>query len=118
MGEGRAGREDPDDVIVRAVKQVGRPSFFALLVIAVSLSSRCSTLEDQEGRLFKPLAYTKNLSMIIAAFLAITLDPALRLLFTHVRNFSFRPRWLCRSANAVLVGQHPGPRTSTRSAAS
>ena len=58
----------------------------------------------QEGRLFKPLAYTKNLSMIIAAVLAITLDPALRLLFTHMKNFSFRPAWLCRAANAVLVG--------------
>ena len=71
------------------------------------------TLEAQEGRLFKPLAYTKTLAMIVAAFLAITLDPALRLLFTRMRQFSFRPRWLCRVANAVLVGrihsedQHP-----------
>ena len=66
------------------------------------------TLEAQEGRLFKPLAYTKTLSMIVAAVLAITLDPALRLLFTRVRRFDFRPRWLCRAANAVLVGRiHP-----------
>ena len=36
--------------------------------------------------------------------LAITLDPALRLLFTHMRNFNFRPRWLCRVTNAVVVG--------------
>lgn len=36
------------------------------------------TLEAQEGRLFKPLAYTKALAMIVAALLAITLDPALR----------------------------------------
>ncbi len=65
-------------------------------------SSRCSsspsrscpvlTLEAQEGRLFKPLAYTKTLAMIVAACLAITLDPALRLLFTRVRRFEFRPR--------------------------
>ena len=62
------------------------------------------TLEAQEGRLFKPLAYTKTFSMIVAAVLAITLDPAMRLLFTHMKNFRFRPRWLARLANAVLVG--------------
>ena len=43
--------------------------------------------------------------MVIAAVLAITLDPAMRLLLTHVDEFSFRPRWLARSANAVLVGK-------------
>lgn len=92
------------DVVINAVKQVGGPSFFALLVIAVSFLP-ILTLEAQEGRLFKPLAYTKNLSMIVAAFLAITLDPALRLLFTQLKSFSFRPAWICRFANAVLVGR-------------
>jgi len=85
------------------VKQVAGPSFFALLVIAVSFLP-VLTLEAQEGRLFKPLAYTKNLSMIIAAVLAITLDPALRLLLTHMRNFNFWPAWLCKATNAVVVG--------------
>jgi Cu(I)/Ag(I) efflux system membrane protein CusA/SilA len=42
--------------------------------------------------------------MIVAAFLVITLDPALRVTFTHFRNFSFRPRWLARTANEVLSG--------------
>jgi Cu(I)/Ag(I) efflux system membrane protein CusA/SilA len=74
-----------------------------LLVIAVSFLP-VLTLEGQEGRLFKPLAYTKNLSMIIAAVLAITLDPAMRLLLTHVKNFNFRPLWLCRVTNAIAVG--------------
>jgi Cu(I)/Ag(I) efflux system membrane protein CusA/SilA len=91
-------------VVLHAIKEVAGPSFFALLVIAVSFLP-VLTLEAQEGRLFKPLAYTKTLSMIIAAILAITLDPALRLLLTHVRNFSFRPHWLCRAANSVLVGK-------------
>jgi Cu(I)/Ag(I) efflux system membrane protein CusA/SilA len=91
-------------VIVDAVKEVGGPSFFALLVIAVSFLP-VLTLEAQEGRLFKPLAYTKNFSMIVAALLAITLDPALRLLFTHMRPYGFRPAWLARAANAVLVGR-------------
>jgi Cu(I)/Ag(I) efflux system membrane protein CusA/SilA len=100
----RTGRkEDSKTVIISAVKQVAGPSFFALLVIAVSFLP-VLTLEAQEGRLFKPLAYTKNLSMIIAAVLAITLDPALRLLFMQIRNFNFRPGWLCRTTNAVFVG--------------
>jgi Cu(I)/Ag(I) efflux system membrane protein CusA/SilA len=100
----RTGRkEDYKAVVVNAVKQVAGPSFFALLVIAVSFLP-VLTLEGQEGRLFKPLAYTKNLSMIIAAVLAITLDPALRLLLTHMKNFNFRPTWLCKVTNAVVVG--------------
>lgn len=101
----RTGRkEDYHTVVVNAVKEVGGPSFFALLVIAVSFLP-VLTLEAQEGRLFKPLAYTKNFSMIVAAVLAITLDPAMRLIFTHMKNFEFRPRWLARVTNAVLVGK-------------
>jgi copper/silver efflux system protein len=42
--------------------------------------------------------------MVVAAVLAITLDPALRLLLTHMKNFDFRPSWLCRATNAVVVG--------------
>lgn len=91
-------------VIIDAVKEVGAPSFFALLVIAVSFVP-VFTLEAQEGRLFKPLAFTKNFSMIIAAVLAITLDPALRLMFTRMKLFTFSPRWLAKTANAVLVGK-------------
>ncbi|MGA2600139.1 MAG: efflux RND transporter permease subunit, partial [Bryobacteraceae bacterium] len=65
----RGGRkEDYHRVVLDAVKEVGGPSFFALLVIAVSFLP-VLTLEAQEGRLFKPLAYTKNFSMIVAALL-------------------------------------------------
>ncbi len=104
----RTGRkEDYRTVVVNAIHQVAGPSFFALLVIGVSFVPILA-LEAQEGRLFKPLAYTKNLSMIIAAVLAITLDPALRMLFTHMQNFTFRPRFLCRAVNAAVVGTiHP-----------
>jgi Cu(I)/Ag(I) efflux system membrane protein CusA/SilA len=63
------------------------------------------TLEAEEGRLFRPLAYTKTLAMLIAAVMAITLDPALRLLLARVDRFDFRPVWLCRMANALLVGK-------------
>jgi Cu(I)/Ag(I) efflux system membrane protein CusA/SilA len=101
----RGGRkEDYRGVVIQAVKEVGGPSFFALLVIAVSFLPVLA-LEAQEGRLFKPLAYTKNLSMLVAAVLAITLDPAMRLLFTHMHPFQFRPMWLARVANAVWIGK-------------
>ncbi|MFL5399526.1 MAG: efflux RND transporter permease subunit, partial [Myxococcales bacterium] len=96
-------RGDHRTVIIEAVKEVGGPGFFALLVIGVSFLPILA-LEAQEGRLFKPLAYTKTLTMLIAAVLAITLDPALRLLFTRVKPFSFKSRLLTRAANAVAVG--------------
>jgi Cu(I)/Ag(I) efflux system membrane protein CusA/SilA len=100
--EGR--KEDYHKVVISAVKEVGGASFFALLVIAVSFLP-VFTLEAQEGRLFKPLAYTKNFAMIIAAVLAITLDPAMRLLFTRMDNFNFRPKWLAKIVNGLLVGK-------------
>ena len=105
----RNGRvEDYTRVIINAVKEVGGPSFFALLVIAVSFLP-VLTLEAQEGRLFRPLAYTKNFAMIVAAVLAITLDPAMRLLFTHAgeatRVVTTGVRgWFSRAVNAVFVG--------------
>ena len=100
--EGRPGSYK--DVVINAVKEVGGPSFFALLVIAVSFMP-VFTLAGMEGRLFKPLAFTKNFSMAIAAILAITLDPAIRLLFTHMDPYKFRPKFLCRIVNALLVGK-------------
>ena len=107
----RAGRPgDFRDVVVGAVKEVGGPSFFSLLVIAVSFLP-IFAFEAQEGRLFKPLAFTKNFSMAIAAVLAVTLDPAVRLLFTRLDPFAFRPAWLRRIANAVLVGTIHGEET-------
>jgi Cu(I)/Ag(I) efflux system membrane protein CusA/SilA len=101
----RAGRpEEPEAVILRAMKQVARPSFFALLVIAVSFLP-VLTLQAEEGRLFQPLAYTKSLAMIVAAGLVVTLDPALRLLLTRVQRFRFHPSWVCNLANRALVGE-------------
>jgi copper/silver efflux system protein len=102
--EASGRRGDYKEVVIEAVKEVGSASFFALLVIAVSFAPVLA-LEAQEGRLFKPLAYTKSLAMIVAAVCAITLDPALRLTFTRVRNFQFQPRWLSKAVNALLVGR-------------
>ena len=77
-------------------------------------------LEAQEGRLFKPLAYTKTLAMLVAAVLAVTLDPALRMLLTRPQPFAFRPAWLRRTANTLFVGtirqeeRHPVSRVLMR----
>ena len=97
------GLETYQSVILRSIKQVGAPSFFALLVIAVSFLP-VLTLEAEEGRLFSPLAYTKTLCMVIAAVLAITLDPALRMLLTRRKKFAFGPSWLCKLTNSVAIG--------------
>lgn len=102
--EAEGGKGDYKEVLITAIQEVGRPSFFSLLVIALSFMP-IFVLEAQEGKLFKPLAFTKNFSMAIAAVLAITLDPAIRLLFTRMKRYTFRPRWLAGITNAVLVGR-------------
>jgi Cu(I)/Ag(I) efflux system membrane protein CusA/SilA len=77
----QAGRQGSRDaVIINAAKEVGKPLFFSLLVIAVSFIP-VFTLQAQEGRLFRPLAYTKTFSMAFAALLTLTLVPCLMLLF-------------------------------------
>lgn len=102
--ESEGKRGDYKEVLIGAIQEVGRPSFFSLMVIAISFMP-IFALEAQEGRLFKPLAFTKNFAMAIAAILAVTLDPALRLLFTRVKALQFRPRWLAKFANAIVVGK-------------
>ncbi|MBZ5701609.1 MAG: CusA/CzcA family heavy metal efflux RND transporter [Acidobacteriia bacterium] len=95
---------DYRSVIITAIKEVGGPSFFALLVIAVSFLP-VFTLEAQEGRLFKPLAFTKNFVMAMAAILAITVGPAISMLVIRQKKFEFRPRWLAWMVNGVAVGK-------------
>jgi Cu(I)/Ag(I) efflux system membrane protein CusA/SilA len=75
---GRQGNRD--DIVIHAAKEVGKPLFFSLLIIAVSFIP-VFTLQAQEGRLFRPLAYTKTFSMAFAAMLSVTLVPVLMLLF-------------------------------------
>ncbi len=75
--EGRPGERSR--VLIDAAKEVGRPLFFSLLIIAVSFLP-IFTLEAQEGRLFKPLAYTKTFAMLAASFLSVFLVPTLMLL--------------------------------------
>jgi Cu(I)/Ag(I) efflux system membrane protein CusA/SilA len=75
----------PEQVVLEAVKEVAGPTFFALLVIAVAFLP-VLVLEGQEGKLFRPLAYSKTFAMLGAAVLAITLDPALRVWLSHNLN--------------------------------
>jgi len=100
---GRKG--DFHAVRLEALLEVGPSVFFSLLVIAVAFLP-IFTLVDQEGRLFRPLAWTKNLAMFIAAGLALTLDPALRMMFARMDFVSFRPRWLAWLFNQVTVGRY------------
>jgi Cu(I)/Ag(I) efflux system membrane protein CusA/SilA len=100
---GRVG--DFHKIRLEALMEVGPSVFFSLLVITVSFLP-VFTLVDQEGRLFKPLAYTKTLAIALAALLAITLDPAVRMLFARMDHFKFRPKWLAWIVNGIVVGKY------------
>ena len=110
--------------IIGAAKTVGRPLFFSLLVITVSFIPVFS-LTAQEGRLFKPLAYTKTFSMFFAALLGVTLVPVLMTLLIRGKitpeirnpvnrlliwiyqplvNFVLHFRWLTLAVAVVLLG--------------
>jgi Cu(I)/Ag(I) efflux system membrane protein CusA/SilA len=100
------------NVIIKAMQEVGPSIFFSLLIITVSFLP-VFALEGSEGRMFKPLAFTKTYSMGFAALLAITLTPALAVLlirgkirgdrsilnrglvavYTPVVRFAVRFRW-------------------------
>jgi copper/silver efflux system protein len=72
------------EVLIEAAIEVGPALFFSLLIITVSFLPIFS-LEAQEGRLFKPLAFTKTFAMAAAALLSVTLVPALMILFVRGR---------------------------------
>jgi copper/silver efflux system protein len=115
---------DRTETIIAAAKEVGRPLFFSLLVIAVSFLP-IFALEAQEGRLFTPLAYTKTFSMLFATALSVTLAPVLMVLLIrgHIRaeaknplnrllialyrpiiSGALRIRWLTLGLAVVVVG--------------
>ncbi|MBX3304942.1 MAG: efflux RND transporter permease subunit [Nitrospira sp.] len=95
------------EIIIAAAKEVGRPLFFSLLVIAVSFLP-IFALEAQEGRLFTPLAYTKTFSMLFATVLSVTLAPVLMVLLIRgkVRPETKNPlnRWLIALYRPILSG--------------
>jgi Cu(I)/Ag(I) efflux system membrane protein CusA/SilA len=94
-------------IIIAAAKEVGRPLFFSLLVIAVSFLP-IFALEAQEGRLFAPLASTKTFSMLFAAALSVTLVPVLMVVLLRGRIRAEREnplnRWLIALYRPILSG--------------
>ncbi|OHD66195.1 MAG: cation transporter [Spirochaetes bacterium RBG_13_51_14] len=100
---GRKG--DFHEVRLEALMEVGPSVFFSLLVIVVAFLP-VFTLVDQEGRLFTPLAWTKTLTIAIASLLAVTLDPAVRMLFTRLEPFHLKPKWLAWAATNLFVGKY------------
>jgi copper/silver efflux system protein len=81
----RAAPDKPrSEVLIEAAVEVGPALFFSLLIITVSFLP-IFALEAQEGRMFKPLAYTKTFAMAASALLSVTLVPALMLLFVRGR---------------------------------
>lgn len=100
---GRPG--DRTTVLIGAMQEVGPSIFFSLLVITVSFLP-VFTLEGVEGRLFRPLAFTKTYSMGFAAILAVTLTPALAAMFIRgrIRGEEINPlnRWLIAGYTPVV----------------
>ncbi|MHB2026088.1 MAG: efflux RND transporter permease subunit [Elusimicrobiota bacterium] len=98
-------KEAFSEVVVRATQEVGRPIFFSLLVITVSFMP-VFTLQGQEGRLFKPLAFTKTFSMFFAALLAVTLIPVLMQVFLKpARELKLKSRRLGAVVNFFWAGK-------------
>ncbi len=110
-------------ILIDAAKQVGPALFFSLLIIAVSFLP-VFLLEAQEGRMFRPLAWTKTLSVAFSSLLAITVVPALMLYFISgklrpesenpfsrisqaiylpVLRFALRHRWLTIAVNLLFL---------------
>jgi copper/silver efflux system protein len=100
---GRKG--DFHKIRLEALLEVGPSVFFSLAVIAVSFLP-VFTLVDQEGRLFKPLAYTKTFTIALASILAVTLDPAVRMLFARMDPFPIKFRPLAWIMNTLFVGKY------------
>jgi len=93
------------EVIIEAAQEVGPSLFFSLLVIMVGFLP-VFTLQDQAGRLFKPLAYTKTFAMLFASFLAVTLTPVLMALFIRgkIRSEEKNPvSWLLHKLYEPVV---------------
>ena len=111
-----------ESIMIGAMKEVGPHIFTSLLVMAIAFMP-VFMLEAQEGRLFKPLAFTKNYSIFFAALLAITLTPALIMIFVRGRIISedkhpvsqflirlYRPvaLWSIKHRNLVVIGALAG----------
>jgi Cu(I)/Ag(I) efflux system membrane protein CusA/SilA len=89
-------------ILIEAAKQVGPAIFFSLLIIVVSFLP-VFLLEAQEGRMFRPLAWTKTLAVGFSSVLAITLVPVLMLLFIRGRLTTESRNPISRITQAVYL---------------
>ncbi len=100
-----AGKQERWSLIIRSSKEVGPALFYSLLIITLSFIP-VFTLQQQEGRLFKPLAFTKTYAMAGSALLAITVVPVLMGLFIRgkIRSEEKHPlsRILIRAYRPVI----------------
>ncbi len=123
------GQRSHFEIILRSAQEVGPTLFFTLLVITVSFLP-VFTLQDQEGRLFRPLAFTKTYAMAASSVVAITLVPvlmfwfvrgrirseqhhpvsrALRALYSPVLRATLRRRWLVILLSIALLASMAWP---------
>ncbi|MBC8418186.1 MAG: efflux RND transporter permease subunit, partial [Desulfobacterales bacterium] len=101
-----AGKKSHTAIILDSAKEVGPALFYSLLIITVSFLPVFS-LEEQSGRLFKPLAYTKTFAMAASAVLAVTIVPVLMTFF--VRERTFAPETSRRRRLGVWIVAVAGP---------
>jgi len=107
----QAGKDaDRVSIIIAAAKEMGKPLFFSLLIITVSFLP-VFTLEAQEGRLFRPLAYTKTFAMGFSALLSITVVPLLMVLLIRGKIIGEARNPLSR---VLIAGYGPIARLSFR----
>jgi len=100
------GKKSQAQIILEASKEVGPALFYSLLIITVSFLPVFS-LQEQSGRMFKPLAFTKTFAMGASALLAITIIPVLMSIF--VREDSFDPGTLAKTKRRVWLAAIIGP---------
>lgn len=94
------------EIMIEAAKEVGPALFYSLLIITVSFMP-VFALEEQSGRLFKPLAYTKTFAMAASSVLAITIIPVLMTFF--VREETFSPDTGPKSRRNIWIAAVAGP---------
>jgi len=80
------GRGEHQSIVLAAAKQVGRPLFYSLVIIVFSFLP-VFALEAQEGRMFRPLAYTKTFAMTFSSLLAITIVPVLMVFLVRAKKY-------------------------------
>ena len=90
------------EVLIASAKEVGPPIFASVLVIAISFIP-VFVLEAQEGRMFRPLAWTNNLAIAMCAVLAITLVPACLPTFIRGRIFPEQKHPITRSLQRLYA---------------